>query len=697
MAHEHTNALIHEKSPYLLQHAHNPVDWLPWTDTAFERARSENKPVFLSVGYSTCHWCHVMERESFEDDALAALLNEFFVCIKVDREERPDIDATYMAVCQMVTGHGGWPLSVFMTPAKEPFYVGTYFPPQDRHGRPGFGTVLRSIAASWQNEREKIEKSGAGLLAQIREHIAAAAVRDTLGPDIFDKALRNFERDFDAERGGFGARPKFPTPHKLTFLLGHYKRTGDAKALEMAEKTLAAMRRGGMYDHIGFGFHRYSTDTQWLLPHFEKMLYDQAGLLLAYTEAFQATGNTEYRRTAMEIAAYVLRDMTSEEGGFYSAEDADSEGREGKFYVWTESELRELLNEEDFTLFAWAFSVEAEGNFVEEVGTHTTGENIPHLKSSLADLAAESGIEPEDLWSRLEKIRQQLFEIRDSRVHPHKDDKILTDWNAFMIVALTRASRALGEAQLLQAAANAWKFLEEHLRTNDGRRLHRYRDGEAAIDGFLDDYALCAWAALELYQATGETDYLRVGLTDCERLLADFAAGVAGGFTFSAAHNELMPLQTREAYDGAMPSGNSIAAWTLARFGSITGRSEFTDAAIGTVEAFAAAIDRYPTGFAFMLQAHDFLARGHREVVLAYGADRASAGEFVSLVDSTWLPFSVVVHNNGSEDVKQLIEYAANQTPVGAVTTAYVCVNFACRAPVTDIDALRRSLADVNT
>ncbi len=696
MAHEHTNALIHEKSPYLLQHAHNPVDWLPWTDTAFERAHSENKPIFLSVGYSTCHWCHVMERESFENDALAALLNEFFVCIKVDREERPDIDATYMAVCQMVTGHGGWPLSVFMTPAKEPFYVGTYFPPQDRHGRPGFGTVLRSIAAGWQNEREKIEKSGAGLLAQIREHIAAAVRRDTLGPDIFDKALRNFEREFDAERGGFGARPKFPTPHKLTFLLGQHKRTGDAKALEMAEKTLAEMRRGGMYDHVGFGFHRYSTDAQWLLPHFEKMLYDQAGLLLAYTEAFQATGKTEYRRTAMEIAAYVLRDMTSEKGGFYSAEDADSEGREGKFYVWAESELREALNEDDFKLFARAFSIEPEGNFVEEVGTHTTGENIPHLKASLAELAAESGVAPDDLQVRLEKIRQQLFEIRETRVHPHKDDKILTDWNAFMIAALTRASRAFGEAQLLQAAVNAWKFLDENLCTSDGRRLHRYRDGEAAIDAFLDDYALCAWAALELYQATGEAAYLRAGLADCERLLADFASTEAGGFTFSAAHNESMPLQTREAYDGAMPSGNSIAAWTLARYGSLTGRREFTDAAVGTVEAFAAAMDRHPTGFAFMLQAHDFLARGHREIVLAYGADRASASEFVYLVDSTWLPFSVVVHNDGSENVKQLIEHAANQTPVGAVTTAYVCVNFACCAPVTDVDALRRSLADVN-
>ena len=692
MAYAHTNALIHEKSPYLLQHAHNPVDWLPWGKPALDRAREQNKPIFLSIGYSTCHWCHVMEHESFEDETMAVLLNQHFVCIKVDREERPDIDATYMTVCQMVTGHGGWPLSVFLTPDKEPFYVGTYFPPQDRHGRPGFATVLRSIAASWQNEREKIVKSGGALLAQIREHIEAAKKRDSIDIGIFDAALESFSRQFDADHGGFGARPKFPTPHKITFLLGLYRRSAEPEALEMAEATLEAMRHGGIYDHIGFGFHRYSTDAQWLLPHFEKMLYDQAGLMLAYTEAFQATQKPHYRKTAMEIAEYVLRDMTSPEGGFYSAEDADSEGREGQFYVWTAAELQEVLSADDYTLFKHAYAITDEGNFIEEVGTHTTGENIPHMTRSVEELAAELGRDSADLDRQLENIRHDLFKLRERRIHPHKDDKVLADWNAFMIVAFARAARAFSEPQLLQAAQHSWNFLEQKMLTDDGRRLHRFRDGEAAIDGFLDDYALGAWAALELYQADGSIKYLHAGIRDCERLMADFADKGNGGFVFSSARNETMPLESKEAYDGAMPSGNSIAAHVLGRFGKLLGRQDFVDAAIGTVEAFAAAIERQPIGFAFMLQAYDFLMRGSREIVVAYGAQQSTVREHLSVIDSAWLPFSVVVHNDGSDELKQLIEHTSYRVPKAASTASYVCVNYACQAPVTEPQDLKEAL-----
>ncbi len=498
-----SNRLITEKSPYLLQHAHNPVDWYPWGEEAFEKARREDKPVFLSIGYSTCHWCHVMERESFEDADVAALLNEHFVSIKVDREERPDIDGVYMTVCQMLTGSGGWPLTVIMTPDKKPFYAGTYFPKQSMSGRPGMMDMLPQLAEAWKSRREELLKS-ADEITSVLGRSSAMTPGDGPGATEVKAAFGLLERSFDDRHGGFGQAPKFPTPHQLLLCLRHWKRSGDARALEMVEKTLQAMRRGGVYDHLGFGFHRYSTDERWFAPHFEKMLYDQAMIALALIETHQATGKIEYRQVAEEIFTYVIRDMTSAEGAFYSAEDADSEGVEGKFYLWTAEEIRTRLPEAEAKLVIDLFNVKDGGNF--EDGGH--GANILHLTGSMEQNAARLGLDEEKLRKKLEPSLITLFDAREKRVHPYKDDKVLTDWNGLMIAALARAARVIDEPGCLAAAEKAIRFNREKMRTKNGRLLHRYRDGSAGIDGGIDDYAFFIWGLIELYESSFDSAYL---------------------------------------------------------------------------------------------------------------------------------------------------------------------------------------------
>ena len=441
------NGLINEKSPYLLQHATNPVDWHPWGDEAFEKARKEDKPIFLSIGYSTCHWCHVMERESFEDEEAAALLNDAFVSIKVDREERPDIDGIYMAVCQMLSGRGGWPLTILMTPDRKPFFAATYIPKTGRFGRPGLMELIPQVKILWETKKAEIVGSADQIVARLME-VSSVESGEALGEQVLRSGYENLAQQFDGRHGGFGSAPKFPTPHNFLFLLRYARRTGGGHALEMVEKTLQAMRLGGIYDHVGFGFHRYSTDPMWLVPHFEKMLYDQAMLAMAYTEAYQLTHNEEYARTAQEIFTYVLRDMTSEQGGFFSAEDADSEGEEGKFYLWSESEMEQLLGKEDARLMATIFNTQPAGNFVDEASGHRGGGNILHLTQPLGELAPTLGLTPDELAARAEAARKTLFKAREARVHPSKDDKVLTDWNGLMIAAMARGAQVFEEPSL---------------------------------------------------------------------------------------------------------------------------------------------------------------------------------------------------------------------------------------------------------
>jgi len=505
------NHLINEKSPYLLQHAYNPVDWYPWGEEAFEKARRENKPIFLSIGYSTCHWCHVMEHESFEDSTVAEEMNKTFISIKVDREERPDIDNIYMSVCQLLTGSGGWPLTIIMTPKKKPFFAGTYFPKETRFGRIGIIELTQKIAESWIVERDKINSSAEQIVEAIKNQQNISG-NSEITEEAMNNAFEQFKSRFDSQFGGFGSSPKFPSPHNLTFLLRYWKHTGNLDALKMVEKTISSMRLGGIFDHIGFGFHRYSTDREWFLPHFEKMLYDQAMLTSAYIETYQATQNEEYALVAREIIEYVLRDMTSSEGGFYSAEDADSEGIEGKFYVWSIDEIRKILNEKEAQLFITTYNLEQDGNFSEEATKIKTGENIPHLKSNLHDIAKRIVLNQSELERRLETIRQKLFAEREKRIHPYKDDKILTDWNGLMIASLAKTARVLDNDKFKNAAIKAMEFILTKMKDSNNRLLHRYRDGEFSIQATLDDYAFVIWGLLELYETTFDINYLKTAI-----------------------------------------------------------------------------------------------------------------------------------------------------------------------------------------
>lgn len=707
-----TNALIHEQSPYLLQHAHNPVNWHAWNDATFERARREDKPIFLSIGYATCHWCHVMEHESFENTDIADFLNEHYISIKVDREERPDIDAIYMSVCQALTGHGGWPLTIFMDADKKPFFAGTYFPPENHPNRPGFPYLLQHIEHSWRTEREKINESAAAILEHLQEKDKSKGQRDkgqTLTTkqlttndqsinDLLRQAFTRYEQTFDPQFGGFGTQPKFPSPQNLLLLLRHHKRTGNTAPLTMVERTLRAMRKGGVFDHIGYGFHRYSTDREWLLPHFEKMLYDQAMMACACLETFQITRDEAYSRIAEEIFTYVLRDMTDERGGFYSAEDADSEGHEGTFYVWTTSELRTVLGDNDAALVAALYNFSEEGNFEDEATRERTGANIPHLRLSENDFAKAHGIEPDELRARVAAMRERLFLHRENRIHPLKDDKILTDWNGLMIAAFALGGRVLDNALYTQAAERALAFVQTTMFTPERRLLHRYRRGNAvignaAIPAFLDDYAFLAWGAFELYQTTYSLHHLETTLFLCDEMLRLFANTDEGGFYFSAHDNETLIVRTQEAYDGAIPSGNSIAASVLARVGKLTSRAHYLQAAERTIAYFQDHIERYPTGFAQMLIAQDFLMNPTAEIIIAGAASNPTTHEMLRIVAEAYLPNAVTVFNHTPHDIKRFIEQAEYQTSKSGAATVYVCENFTCHAPLTDTEAVRAMLA----
>ena len=660
-----TNRLIHEKSPYLLQHAHNPVDWYPWGEAAFNRARAEDRPIFLSIGYSTCHWCHVMEKESFEDAQVAALLNDVFVCIKVDREERPDIDDIYMNACQLVTGQGGWPLTIMMLPDQRPFYAATYLPKSSRYGRIGMIDLIPTVQQMWSNERPKIVSAAESIAAGLKPKRLPP---NTIAPDtrLLDDGFRALLDHYDHLFGGFGTAPKFPTPHNLLFLLRRHH-AGEAGALPMVENTLAHMRNGGIYDQLGFGFHRYSTDRQWLTPHFEKMLYDQALLMIAYAEAFQATNKAEYAQTVDELFTYVTRDMTSPEGGFFSAEDADSEGEEGKFYIWREKELRDLLVE-DADLFISAFGVIKEGNFEK-------GRNILHRRqiTPITD-------------DRLNSLRLKALHARNLRPRPLLDDKILTDWNGLMIASLAFAGRACSRPEMIAAAERTARFIPDKMSRTDGRLRHRYREGQAAVDGFIDDYAFTAWGMIELYQATLKAQYLQQAIRLSRLLIEWFWDDESGGFFSTASDAERLLVRSKNAYDGAIPSGNSVAAYNMIRLGRLTGDPLWEDKSANLFRAFSHSLSGSPSAHTFMLTALQLARTPSTEVVIVAGRERADVEVMLETLNSRYLPNVVIllIDEHNAALLRELAPFTAPLTALENRATAYVCRNFTCSLPTTD-------------
>jgi uncharacterized protein YyaL (SSP411 family) len=679
-----SNRLISEKSPYLLQHAGNPVNWYPWDEEAFQKAKEEDRPIFLSIGYSTCHWCHVMAHESFEDEEVASLLNKYYIAIKVDREERPDVDKIYMHVCQSLTGHGGWPLSIFMTPEGKPFFAGTYFPKSSRLGMPGFVDVLKQIAAMWQNERANILKSSGAITAAIQPGSDSDESVDAVSIETLRKGYAQLARTFDPKWGGFGAAPKFPTPHHLTFLLRWHKRSGDSMALEMVEKTLEAMRSGGIFDQIGFGFHRYSVDEKWLVPHFEKMLYDQALLALAYTEAYQFTGKVEFGDVAREIFTYVLRDMTAPEGGFYSAEDADSEGKEGLFYVWTPREVKEYLGEELGSLFSEFYDVTETGNFEE-------GHSIPRARISFQTFAAKKGMEPKRLETLLKEAGDRLFDIRKRRVRPLKDDKILTSWNGLMIAAFAKGYQVYGEQAYADAAERAAGFILKNIRTADGRLLRRYRQGDAAYPGYLDDYAFLVWGLTELYEATFEIRYLEEAVALNEAMTDIFWDKQDGGLYFTGKGNEPLITRSKEIYDGALPSGNSIAALNFLRLARMTGNLGLEKRAEELARAFSRQVTDQPIAYTQLLVALDFMVGPSREIVIAGDPGLEATRAMIDSVHRKFLPNKVLLLRPDDSEGKRLATmspFVESMVPIDDQPTVYVCEQYACQAPIKDVGQL---------
>jgi len=635
-----------------------------------------------------------MEHESFQDPEVARLMDEVFISIKVDREERPDIDSIYLTASQMMTGSGGWPLTIIMTPDKKPFFAATYVPKESRFGRIGMLELIPRMKELWMTRRDELVTLADQTTAALKQ-MSQDARGEELDESTLKVAYEQLVGRFDEQHGGFGSAPKFPTPHNFLFLLRYWKRAGDEKALEMVEKTLQAMRRGGIYDHVGFGFHRYSTDSQWLVPHFEKMLYDQAMLAMAYTEAYQATGEEEYEKTARETFTYVLRDMTAPEGGFYSAEDADSEGEEGKYYLWTEEEIRHLLGREEAELIIRAFNIEKDGNFAEEATGKRTGANILHLTKGLRELASDLKMSEQDLQKRLEKARQTLFAHRDKRIHPHKDDKILTDWNGLMIAAFAKGAQLFDEPTYAEAARRAVDFILKNMRKRDGRLLHRYRDGQAGIASNLDDYAFLVWGLIELYEATFDVSCLNAALALDDEMLKRFWDDKRGGFYFTPHDGEKLLVRKKEIYDGAIPSGNSVAMLNLLRLGRMTANSDFEEKAAKIGRAFSGHVRRSPSAYTQLLVAVDFGVGPSYEVVIAGSSQAKDTKAMLGALRTHFVPNKVVLlrpSEQQSPDIARLAEFTKHQSSINGKATAYVCLNYNCKLPTTDIGKMLQLL-----
>jgi uncharacterized protein YyaL (SSP411 family) len=678
------NRLIKEKSPYLLQHAYNPVDWYPWSTEAFDKAKAEDKPVFVSIGYSSCHWCHVMEKECFDDIEVAELMNQTFVCVKVDREERPDLDAAYMAVCQSMGRNCGWPLNVIMTPDKNPFFVASYIPKNDRYGSIGMVNLVPQIREVWKTKRTELETVGKELKQQIATQLEATP-ESQLGNAELCNAYEQLFLRFDRDNGGFGGAPKFPSPHNLLFLLRYGNRTKEKTAWIMVEKTLRAMRLGGIFDQVGFGFHRYSTDAQWLVPHFEKMLYDQALLTLTYTEAYHASGAAKFKLTAKETLDYVLRELASIEGGFYSAEDADTEGEEGKFYLWTEEEIKQALPQQEADLAIKLFAVKPEGNF-NDSPKGRNGKNILHFDKPLEQVASESNLTIDELIVKLGKIRNILFGTREKRFHPAKDDKILVDWNGLMIAALARASQVLGEKKYLQAAVKAADFVLKEVKNEDGRLYHRYAKGEKAVEGFLDDYAYFVFGLVELYEACFEEKYLQACLDLTKTMISEFWDEKAGGFYFTNKSADEAVPRIKQTYDGAVPSGNSVALYNLLRLARLSGESYLEEYAQKTIKAFSEEVKSQPLGHTFMLVGLEFALGPTFNVVLVGDPADKDTVDVIAAIRKNYLP-NLTVTIWTPEKAKPPIPGVVYEKIEGK-PTAYVCRDQTCMPPTNKVEKM---------
>jgi uncharacterized protein len=678
------NRLIKEKSPYLLQHAYNPVDWYPWNQEAFDRAKAENKPIFLSIGYSTCHWCHVMEKECFEDEEVAKLLNDSFVCIKVDREERPDLDAAYMAVCQAMGRSCGWPLNVLMTPRFNPFFAASYIPKESTRGLTGMMQLVPQVMEIWKLRRNELEIVGADIKSRI-EAMEKRTPENELGKEVLDETYDMLSRGFDDENGGFGRAPKFPRPHSLLFLLRYWKRSGDKNALTMVEKTLRQMRLGGIFDQIGFGFHRYSTDAVWLVPHFEKMLYDQALLTLAYTEMYQATGAGKFKVTGKEILEYVLRDLGSPEGGFCSAQDADTEGEEGKFYQWTMKDVVDELEPADADLAVHLFGLSIEGNYFDTSIGKQNGKNILHLAEPLEELAAAKGLTIDELIMRLGKIRNALFEARKKRVAPAKDDKVLSDWNGLMIAALARAGQVLDEQLFIKASTVAADFFLDRMRGEDGTLYHRFVKGERAVQGFLDDYAFLVFGLIELYEASFEEKYLQAATELTKLMITKFWDDKNGGFYFTEENPKGTLPRMKQIYDGAVPSGNSMAMLNLLRLSRLVNEPAYEEMARKLMRAFSQEVRSSPEAYTFLQVGVDFAVGPSDSVLLIGDSKEKEILSMLKVFKKQYMPNLIL-------SVKTPDKAGLGYEKIDGKATAYVCTDTVCLPGTNSIEKMLEQL-----
>jgi uncharacterized protein len=674
---KHTNKLINETSPYLLQHAHNPVDWYPWGEEAFARAKAEDKPLLVSIGYSACHWCHVMEHESFEDEKVAAIQNEHFINIKVDMEERPDVDQIYMNFVQITTGHGGWPMNVFITPEKLPFFGGTYFPPAQRYNMPSWPQVLMSIAEAWDTRRDELMHSANEILGELRRLSVADASMAGVDEGLMEHAYKSFVKSYDAKNGGFGGAPKFPAAMSMEFLLRYWKRTGDSGALEMVKATAETMAKGGIYDQLGGGFHRYAVDAIWLVPHFEKMLYDNAQLIRIYLHLYQITKDDLFKRIATETLEYVRREMTDESGAFFSTQDADSEGEEGKFFVWTPAEIAEVLGEADAIEFCAIYDITAEGNF--------EGHNIPNIRGGTGgDLGASSGAgKSSDIDIGSEKLRtwrRVLFDHREKRIKPFRDEKVLTAWNGLMLAAFAEAAAVLNNSEYLDAAKKNADFLLSELRTN-GRLLRTWKEGRAKLNGYIEDYANLADGLIELYQVSGDVKYLHTARELTDAMITEFWDEENGGFFFTSNDHEELIVRNKDFFDNATPSGNSVAADVLLKLSKLYGEEKYERFASTVLRLSAQQVKRFPSGFGRMLSAMEFMLSPVKEIAIV--GEKGS--EVEREVWSGYRPFKVMATGGA-------VPLLEGREPLDGQPTVYVCENFVCQRPVTNAGDLKELL-----
>jgi uncharacterized protein YyaL (SSP411 family) len=681
---KHTNNLINETSPYLLQHAHNPVDWYPWGDEALGKARTENKPILLSIGYSACHWCHVMEHESFENEAIAKLMNENFVNIKVDREERPDLDQIYMNAVQMMTGHGGWPMTVFLTPAGVPFYGGTYFPPEDRYNMAGFPRVLLSVAEAFRSQQDQVAQTATTMLGELRRVGIAEPSREMITNELLNSAYRSIAKNYDRANGGFGSAPKFPPAMALEFFLHMHHRTGDSETLEMIVHTSRQMAAGGIYDQLGGGFHRYSVDAHWLVPHFEKMLYDNALLSRFYLHLYQVTKDASFRLVAEETLDYVVREMTDAGGGFYSTQDADSEGHEGKFFVWSRQEILDVLGHDDGQLFCDYFNVTETGNF--------EGKNILHITAALEDLARRHDVSLVHLESVITSGRKELFALRERRIKPARDEKILTAWNGLMLASFAEASAILERPDYRKVAEANAEFLLTHLR-RDGLLLRTCKDGEAKLNAYLEDYACLIDALICLYEAAGDLSWLKSSIDLADKMIDQFWDEEQGAFFFTGTSHEQLIVRSKDFLDNATPSGNSVAALALLRLSSLTGNDDYRRRATTVLRLIADQVRRYPSAFGLALCAFDFYLSSPKEIALVGGTDAGGMTDMLRVLWRTYLPNRVIAcASKAADQAAELIPFLRGRVDA-TQPTAFLCYGGACQIPATQPSDLALQLA----